>query len=238
MELVLVVQIQYLSLSGGGHDHTQNIKQWKLVIGERKYSWQFIQWSQSSSGKWKQFICCHIHTPFLPPQTHHWNPWCRSNILMYWLHNIKIKQDFISLLLITLLLTTLQVGLPWTITTITRSIPLVLLVVSGYDGCLQIIHIWYNILLSEPFWNIYCWPLRLIPTRTISVGLKVPVEMSSIATPVISQAWPGRWPSTRAISISTVKDSKVNLLKIFFDWLLNCHNVILWEKSMVLTIII
>ena len=127
---------------------------------------------------------------------------------------------------------------PCTITIIVRSVPVLFLAVAGYGGCWQVIHIWRNKIIGDPFWNISCWIIGWTYGITISIVITVPIDMYLLAELVTSYIWPGRRPSTRAITISAADNLKINLLQIIVSWLLNLHRLCLHEWSMVLRLLL
>ena len=101
--------------------------------------------------------------------TPHWWPWGSSNRLLYWFQNHKIEQLSIAMLVFPLLVAKFPVKYPCTITVIAINTIFVILIFSFHGGCFQIFHIWNNRLLGDPFWELTCWTLGLIPIRTISI---------------------------------------------------------------------
>ena len=99
---------------------------------------------------------------------------------------------------------------------------------SGHGVCYSIFSTWDNRLIYYPFWNIFCWILRWIYTRTISLRPEVSLYVEHLSALVTRHRWPGRWFSTRAITISTLLALKINLVQGLFDQLLNCHNIFIW----------
>ena len=128
----------------------------------------------------------------------------------------------------------LPVKSPCTMTIIERDAPLVLIVVAGHGGCCQIFGTWDNRLISHSFWKLICGILGWVPTRAISLWPAVFLDMALFTTLVTIYIWPGRWPFSRATTISTSADLEINLLQSLVDWLFDGHIVCLRKWRLVL----
>ena len=131
----------------------------------------------------------------------------------------------------------LPVKSPCTLTIISRGAPLVLVVVAGHGGCFQIFGIWDNRIPSHPFWKLICGLIGCVTTRAISRWPAVFLDMENFTTLVTSYIWLGRWPSSRATTISTAAALEINLLQSLVDWLFNDHSVCLWKWRLVLRLL-
>ena len=140
----------------------------------------------------------------------------------------------LALLIFPLLMETLPVKPPCTITIIERGAQNLLLVVAVHGGCCHIFGIWNNRLLSNPLWKLIWRLLGWFPTREISLWTSVFIDMDIFDTLVTSHIWPGIWPFYRATNISTTENFEVNLLQILFDRIINGSSVCLHKWRLVL----
>ena len=126
----------------------------------------------------------------------------------------------LGFIFLPLLLAILPVESPCNILIISIIIPLLITVILGRGLCFHIFHTLNNRPHGDPFWKLYCWPLVLLPTRTISIGVSISLEMSLLATFVTIQILPGRWTSIRDTTIYLEVSLNSTFFKCFWKWCL------------------
>ena len=93
---------------------------------------------------------------------------------------------------------------------IEKCTPLIIISAAGNGGCWQIFSRRKNRLLGYSFWKLICKLFVWVTTRTIYLGLTLPLVMDLLAKLVTHKIWPGRRPYSRSTTISTVVDIEVN----------------------------
>ena len=153
------------------------------------------------------------------------------NTLLHWSKNHKHKQTSSWLDIFLLLVANPPVRTQCTISVISINARFVLLIVVFQGGLYQIFHIWNNRLLCYPFWDIHCWPIRLITIKNISIVLAIPFNIVRFPLLVTSCNCFGRLLSTRFIVFPTVKNFETSCICSLDEYLFNFSSEkIQWQR--------